>query len=349
MVQQTKRGSFWERNLHLEAGFNLSWGAVIAGVVTFLAVFLVFSLITSAIGFGMLSPTSRNPFEGVGTGVAVWTVITFIISLFCGGFVAGLAARKTGMLHGFLTWALSLLLVFIFLTSTAMSAVKVTGQAVGAVGSAVGSATGSVAGAAGDAISAGFSKVGDELTQVDTNALGEDTKQILRDTEVPELQPEYLEGLLTQTKDEILEGGKEIALHPENADEIVAKITDSIEQKINSVSTEVDRDAVKNAVAKNTDLTPEEADKAVDNAIEGVQKAQEEAKVQLENAKKAIADAQQSLEQTVQETRETAEDASNTVASASVILFVGLILGAIIASFAGILGSKHTRGTIVQE
>ena len=61
-----------------EAGFNISWGAIIAGIVTFLALLVTFSLIGSAIGFGQVKVTSSNPLDGVGTGLLIWTVIAFL-------------------------------------------------------------------------------------------------------------------------------------------------------------------------------------------------------------------------------------------------------------------------------
>ena len=48
-----------------EAGYNLSWGSIFAGVVTFIALFMTLSMIGSAIGFGMVEPTSNNPLDGV--------------------------------------------------------------------------------------------------------------------------------------------------------------------------------------------------------------------------------------------------------------------------------------------
>jgi len=94
--------SFWRRHfVSDEAGKNISWGAVIAGAVTFFAVLFLFSLITTAIGLGTFDPTSSNPMDGVGTGTLIWTILTLILSYAAGGFVAGLASGKTGLLHGF--------------------------------------------------------------------------------------------------------------------------------------------------------------------------------------------------------------------------------------------------------
>ena len=67
-----------------EAGYNISWGAILAGVVTFLALLITFSLIGSAIGFGQVEATTNHPLDGIGTGLLIWTIVSFILSLAVG-------------------------------------------------------------------------------------------------------------------------------------------------------------------------------------------------------------------------------------------------------------------------
>ncbi|MCR2824644.1 hypothetical protein [Microbacterium sp. zg.Y909] len=76
---------------------NVSWGSIIAGVVTFLAVTILLSLVTAGIGLG-----------GSGIGATIWSVSALVIALAAAGFVAGALAVRSGLLHGFLTWATSL-------------------------------------------------------------------------------------------------------------------------------------------------------------------------------------------------------------------------------------------------
>ena len=77
---------------------NVSWGAIFAGVVTFLAVVFLFSLLTAAFGL-----------DGSGTGAAVVSIIGVLLAFFAGGGVAGAMAVRGGLVHGFLTWATSIL------------------------------------------------------------------------------------------------------------------------------------------------------------------------------------------------------------------------------------------------
>lgn len=101
---------------------NISWGAIFAGVVTFIAVTLLLSLVTAALGLGGAG--------GVATGI--WTVVSLAIALAAAGYVAGALAVRSGLLHGFLTWATSLvvgLLMVGWLGTTLLGAVGgVVGQ-----------------------------------------------------------------------------------------------------------------------------------------------------------------------------------------------------------------------------
>ncbi|MBO0984632.1 hypothetical protein [Rathayibacter sp. SD072] len=59
--------------------------------------FLAVTLVTAGIGLG-----------GSGIGAGIWSIIALALALVEGGFVAGALALRSGLLHGFLTWATSL-------------------------------------------------------------------------------------------------------------------------------------------------------------------------------------------------------------------------------------------------
>ena len=61
--------------------------------------------------------TAAHPFEGVGAGLVAWTIFALIVSLGAAGFVAGFMANRAGVVHGFLTWAMSLLTIVVLLGS----------------------------------------------------------------------------------------------------------------------------------------------------------------------------------------------------------------------------------------
>ncbi|MCE0488213.1 hypothetical protein [Ornithinimicrobium sediminis] len=85
------------------AGSNVSWGAIFAGVVTFLALTLLLNIATAAMG---LQGTS-------GAAAGIWSVIALAIALAAAGYVAGALAARAGLLHGFLAWATSMLAVLV--------------------------------------------------------------------------------------------------------------------------------------------------------------------------------------------------------------------------------------------
>ncbi len=114
---------------------NVSWGAIFAGVVTFLAVVFVFSLLTAAFGL-----------DGSGTGAAVVSIIGILLAFFAGGGVAGAMAVRGGLVHGFLTWATGIL-------ATVLLVVLLTLGTAGAVGGILGSVLGGLGAAAGPSVS----------------------------------------------------------------------------------------------------------------------------------------------------------------------------------------------------
>ncbi|MFD1837278.1 hypothetical protein [Paracidovorax cattleyae] len=68
---------------------TVSWGAVFAGLVLSLIVYLVLSVLGTAIGASAIDPLGdRNPFSGFGVGAGVWAGVTTLPAIAVGGFVA---------------------------------------------------------------------------------------------------------------------------------------------------------------------------------------------------------------------------------------------------------------------
>ena len=113
---------------------NVSWGSIFAGVVTFLSIVFLFSLLTAAFGLG-----------GSGAGAGIVSIIGVVLGFFAGGAVAGAMAVQGGAVHGFLTWATSIL-------ATVVMVVLLTLSTAGAIGGALGSAIGGLGEAAGPTV-----------------------------------------------------------------------------------------------------------------------------------------------------------------------------------------------------
>ena len=67
---------------------SISWGAIIAGAISFASVFTVLSLLVGALGLGIFSPNSENPIQTMGIGMAIATIIILIISFAISGFIS---------------------------------------------------------------------------------------------------------------------------------------------------------------------------------------------------------------------------------------------------------------------
>lgn len=87
----------------------VSWGAVLGGVVTAVAVQIVLTVLGMAIGLSIIAPSGdqADP-QAFGIGAGIWWLVTGLISLFLGGWVAGRVAGYPqyfeSAMQGFLTW-----------------------------------------------------------------------------------------------------------------------------------------------------------------------------------------------------------------------------------------------------
>lgn len=326
-----------------EAGYNLSWGSIFAGVVTFIALFMTFSLIGSAIGFGMVEPTSNNPLDGVGTGLMIWTVVTLILSLFGAGFVSGVAARRVGLVHGFLTWATSMIVTIVMLSYVTIGAFSVVSSLLGNIASAVGSGVENVASGTADVASKAFDEITGNMGDINTDQLETDVRDVLKDTDVPELQPNYLQDQVSDATSDITDAGKKIATDPNKSDEIIDDLSTKLKDRATKISDSVDEDAISNAVAKNTDLNQQEAQEATQNIVNGLQKASDEAQQQIETAQQNLEQAKQDIDQAVKDARKKADEISDATAKASIWGFIAMVLGLVLTSIGGMVGANLVK------
>jgi hypothetical protein len=104
---------------------KVSWGAVLAGVVTGLVAQLVLNMIGIGIGASTLDPmTGDNPaVSSFSIGAGIWWALSGIVAAFIGGYVAsrlsGQPKASTGGWHGLTSWAMTTLVIF-YLLSTAV-------------------------------------------------------------------------------------------------------------------------------------------------------------------------------------------------------------------------------------
>lgn len=122
---------------------QISWPAIFAGALVAIGIQLLLALLGIGIGAGAVDPQEeQNPMAGIGTGALIWWILSFLISLFAGGWVAG---RLTGtrnrfndLVHGVLTWVIFVLINLWLLTSAAGSLIRAASGVLGSTVSMLG-------------------------------------------------------------------------------------------------------------------------------------------------------------------------------------------------------------------
>src|SRR5438067_1690324 len=98
-----------------------NWGAIWAGVFTFVAIWSVFGLLGEAIFASAANPNAAYPVTGMNVGMGIWAIILTIIAMFFAGRVTGrladVADRGQGAIYGTTLFGLGVvatLLIIVF-------------------------------------------------------------------------------------------------------------------------------------------------------------------------------------------------------------------------------------------
>jgi hypothetical protein len=115
---------------------GVSWAAVVAGAFVAAALSLMLLALGTGIGFSAVSPWANSGVSAptVSTGAIIWLVLMQIIASSVGGYLAGRLRTKwvnvhthevyfRDTAHGFLVWAVGLVIAAAFLTSATTSMV----------------------------------------------------------------------------------------------------------------------------------------------------------------------------------------------------------------------------------
>ncbi|MCC8144025.1 MAG: TIGR04086 family membrane protein [Tannerellaceae bacterium] len=318
---------------------RVSWGAIIGGLVTVLAVSFLLSLIGTSIGLFMYDPLGKHAFGGVGTSVGIWTVISLLASLAAGGFVAGKLAARDGMIHGFLTWASSLIVAVILGAMLISSTTKIAANLLGSVSSV----TGDILSGVGSVVSEGASDVASLFDNIDLDTDGDeirqDVNQTLRKTGIKEFQPNYIKGQLSAVESDLKRSVKQLAANPQQAESIIDGFTQRLQTRADNYASNIDREKVVTAITNSTNLSRAEAEDTVDQYMELLQQGRNK----LEDLQTSIQEARQEWEEKKEEALKKSEEVANSAAWTAIWSFLALLLGAAIATFAGRFGAIRTR------
>ena len=232
---------------------RISWGAIFAGAVIALGLTLLFGLMGTALGFGAIDPRSSDPFGGLGIGTAIWWILTSVISLGIGGYVAGRDSgqtdRSAAMSHGAAMWGLVTLITAWLATSAIGTAVNTATSAVSSVASTSAQAIGSVGGAI---LPDNVDISSPEVSQA-RDAVRQEAEQVLANAGITD-------GQIDQAGNEIASAAGDVVRNPAQLDEEVGRLIDGLFQGEGAVFSPADRQRLVETLSERAGVSPEEAE-----------------------------------------------------------------------------------------
>lgn len=323
---------------------RVSWGSIVAGIFTVVAISLLLSTLGTSLGFTILDPYAEHPTQRIGITFLIWSALSLLISLALGGYVAGKLAGITGAIHGFLVWATTLVIVCIVSSMVVMGTAK---MAVGTIG-AIGSATGAIASGVGSAVTNGtisltslFSDLNID-TDIDKTAVEKNVSAILQKTKIATLQPDYLQRQLVKSAGDVKWTLKQIALNPNNVDEAIDELTDKLKTRVDIVTADIDREAVLNAIEQNSDLNRKDAEQVLDNYLVARENIQQSVKQRLTDAQEALKQTKDKYYELTQQAKDATAYAVDEMAKLACWIFVALLIAAFVSMVAGCFGVHCT-------
>lgn len=323
------RGTTYTTDRPLAGGLALtkriSWSAVFAGVLVAVVTQMLLTLLGLGVGFGSLDTVEeQNPTAGLGIGTAIWYIISSLLSLFAGGWVAGRLASTPrlfdGVIHGVLTWCLVTLFT-VYLLTTAIG--KIIGGASSLVSGIVSTAGSGIAAAAPGLAD----QAQDQLRKsgVDLSDLKGEVNQLLRDTGDPSLNPKALGRKADRAVDQAGNTASRAASNPQAADDMAGGLFNRLFKEGQSTVSQVDREDAVNVVMKRTGKSRAEAEQVVDNWT----KTYQQARVKFDQTKK----------EAEIKARHVADDAASAASKGAIFGFFGLLIGVAAAGYGAKMGT----------
>ncbi|WP_040007049.1 hypothetical protein [Fibrisoma limi] len=301
---------------------RISWSAIFAGVLIAIVTQLVLSLLGFGIGLGTIDPVEeQNPVKGLGVGAAIWYVLTSLVALFAGGWVAGRLSSAPrsfdGFIHGVLTWCLVTLITF-YMLSTAIG--RIIGGATSLVSNVLSAAGQGVAQVAPE-----LSNVTDNQQSLNLNNLRAEIEQLLRDTGKQSLQPNNQEQQVDRAQNRVSDAAERAAANPQRADDVAQNVLNQILRQGGNVMDAFDREAAVNVIVERTGKSRVEANQIVDRWIS--------------TYNQAVTEWNQTKQQAATQARQVADQAASSASTASILASLGLILGAAVAGYGAKMGT----------
>lgn len=292
----------------------VSWGAIFAGAAAAAALSLILLILGTGLGLSSISPWANDGISATTFGVStiIWITLTQLLSAGMGGYLAGRLRTKwvevhtdevffRDTAHGFLAWAIASLATATLLTSVIGAIVNGGVQAGASVAGGV-ATTAMVATAGG--VAAGSEMAADEAN---SGSVGYFLDTLFRrDVNAMSAPQGNGQGALTSQQETAV---------------AMAEVTRIFMNSIRTGAMPADDVSyVGQVVAQRTGLTQPEAEQRVSETFTRVQTALKAAETSA---------------------REAADSARKASAYAAIWLFVSLLIGAFVASFAAPYGGRQ--------
>ncbi len=320
---------------------NISWQSIIAGLVASLAISIVMAVLGIALGFTVIKPTANDPTSGLGTAFGIWSVLSIIISLAVGGYVAGMFSGARGCEHGLIVWATVLLAGTLFSGIAFGSAVRMIGSAVRGVGSGAASVVGSIGSGVSDMASHAVDQIRDNVhLDFHTDDIKENVASVLRDSGIEHLQPEYLQQQMREARSDLRSAINRLRLNSDNYQEIINGYIEQQKDRLNNITQDIDRDAAVTAVMNTRDIPRAQAEQEVDNAVRVYNKAVDRAQQGVADMQRYFDETREHIQQAMDRARVRADQMASTAAKSAWMAGIALIIGAVICGAAGYYGAR---------
>ncbi|GEM_PF-6612442 len=327
----------------------VSWGSIVAGIVTSFMVAMVLTMLLMGLGLSSFDMQSDNPGSTAGLSLGIGSLVIMIISLFAGSYMAGRLSGRSGATHGFLNWACLSLLAFALSAMAISSVVRLSSSLVGSAFNM---------GAAGvvqnqDSIKSMYNEVkqngvGDNVKQALTNsALSDDFLKQHKDEIQSKLDGKtYANSILDSYRDDlnsasniISEAAQDFKNNPNNAQSIADKLKSDLEGVAGHLASPVEGTNIYNKLLADN-VAADKAKSISEEAVNQINIARVETRNKIMDTRSVIAKTQDNLNNLPQMANDMLGDTTNKVGHGAWWAFLSSIIGAAISAFAGSLGAK---------
>ena len=348
----------------------MDWPAIFAGAVIAAGATVVFSGFSAALGLGSVS---AEPGEGLGglaaVLVGIFAFVTMIASYALGGYIAGRMRTPQNIaagdevqardgVHGLTVWAVGTLVGAAMAFGAMSGGMKLAGNAASTVVQAGGSAVGGALQGAGQLAGGAVSGVG-QIAGGAISGVGQLAGGAVQGAGEAAGGSQTLQDMLPQAaQTNPVDYVTERLLRPEQAapnsfsNEAIRREIASIMGTVLRTGDlpESDREYLKDAIAARTQLSEQEVDARVDQAVTEVQNIRNEAQARLDEAQaraeelatQARAEAerlQAEARQRLDDARQAAIDAAESARHAAVWTAFALAASSLIAAIAAFLAA----------